>query len=516
MSFRRRMVLLAAGAVAASVVLASIVVYVVTRGELLGQTDASLRQKVTPGLPQAVQIRTDLSPAEVVRLGKEGKLPSPGSLVTRIGIHSSSGAETGTSAVLAATNHSSAGGPPGTVARLVLPRPTLGGATGYVQLLQADGKILGPEEGRSLLPITAATHAVAAGRRGAFFSDATVAGTSVRILTKHAPEAHGVWQVALPLTDVDSTLSHLQLVLAIVSLGGVALAGALGLLVSRGALVPVRRLTGAAERVARTNDLTHRIDTGGEDELGRLAESFNTMLAALERSRLAQRQLVSDASHELRTPLTSVQTNLDALAQGERLAPSERARIVAAAQAQLRELTVLVGDLVDLSKTDVEAIEVEDVRLDLAAAGALERARLHAPDCSFVLDAEPCLVRAAPARLDRAIANLLDNACKWNTPGLPVEVRVRAGLLEVRDHGPGIAAEDLPRVFDRFYRAPAARARPGSGLGLAIVRQMAETHGGTVRAANDPDAGARLTLELPPVAMTDCESAALRSDAPTA
>ena len=398
----------------------------------------------------------------------------------------------------------------------MLPRPTLGGATGYVQLLQADGKILGPEDGRSLLPVTAATRAVAAGHRGAFFSDATVAGTPVRILTKHAPVANGVWQVALPLTDVDSTLAHLKLVLAIVSLGGVALAIALGLLVSRAALVPVRRLTGAAERVARTDDLTHRIDTGEADELGRLAESFNTMLAALERSRLAQRQLVSDASHELRTPLTSVQTNLDALAVGEQLPPRERARIVAAAQAQLRELTVLVGDLVDLSKTDVEAIEVEAVRLDLAAAGALQRARLHAPDCSFVLDAEPSLVRAAPARLERAIANLLDNACKWNRPGLPVEVRVREGRLEVRDHGPGIAPEDLPRVFDRFYRAPAARARPGSGLGLAIVRQMAETHGGSVHAANDPDGGARLTLELPPLAMTDDESAALRTDAPTA
>ncbi len=149
---------------------------------------------------------------------------------------------------------------------------------------------------------------------------------------------------------------------------------------------------------------------------------------------------------------------------------------------------------------------MEDVRLDLAAGAAIERARLHAPDCRFTLDAEPCLVRAAPARLDRAIANLLDNAAKWNPSGpaaAPVEVRVAAGTLEVRDHGPGIAEQDLPRVFDRFYRAPAARGRPGSGLGLAIVRQMAEAHGGAVYAANAPDGGARLTLELPPLEMTD-------------
>ena len=268
------------------------------------------------------------------------------------------------------------------------------------------------------MPVTAATRAVAAGRRDAFFSDATVAGTPVRVLTERAGEG-GVWQVALPLSDVDSTLTHLKLVLALVCLGGIALAAALGLLVSRAALVPVRRLTGAAERVARTQDLAHRIEAGEEDELGRLAGSFNTMLAALERSRLAQRQLVSDASHELRTPLTSAQANLDALAIGDELPARERARVLAAAQAQLRELTVLVGDLVDLSKTEIDEVEVEDVRLDLAAAGAIERARLHGVgghSSTFVLDAEPCLVRAAPARLERAIANLLDNACKWNPP----------------------------------------------------------------------------------------------------
>jgi two-component system sensor histidine kinase MprB len=185
--------------------------------------------------------------------------------------------------------------------------------------------------------------------------------------------------------------------------------------------------------------------------------------------------------------------------------------VVAVAQAQMRELTVLVGDLVDLSKTDCEEMELEDVRLDLAVTEAMARAQLHAPQCRFVLDVEPCLVRAAPGRLDRAIANLLDNACKWSPPSpeaKPIEVCVRDGRLEVRDHGPGISQDDLPRVFDRFYRAPAARKRPGSGLGLAIVRQVAETHGGTVHAANDPDGGARLTLELPALAMTPSESAA--------
>ena len=428
MSFRRRMVLLAAGAVAAAIVLASVVVYVVTRDELIGQADASLRQKLVPGQPQSVQVELrHTSPAELLRLQREGKLPAgalklpPGALA-RIapggasavaglveaysGRGEAASVQKGRSVGAADASgsggivHSASGGtvaapagaatkralpaPPGlaALARLVLPNRQLGEATGYVQLVQSDGQLLRSEGPGSALPVTPAARAVAAGRRPAFFSDETIAGTRVRVLTERAPP-DGVWQVALPLTDLDTTLGHLELVLAIVSLGGIALAAALGLLVSRAALVPVRRLTGAAERVARTQDLGHRIEAGEADELGRLAASFNTMLAALERSRLAQRQLVSDASHELRTPLTSVQANLDALALGERLPAPERARIVAAAQAQLQELTVLVGDLVDLSKTEVEEVEVEAVRLDLAVAGALQRARLHAPRVPF-------------------------------------------------------------------------------------------------------------------------------------
>jgi two-component system sensor histidine kinase MprB len=568
-SFRRRMVLLAAGAVATAIVLASFVVYVVTRDELRGQVDASLRQKITPGQQTAVHIQISGTRKQLAKLAREGKLPLP--VPSAFGYSASvrpSGVQAD-SAVTAPANQTSlpaitaegsgeagtagavsagkiTGHEPATIEAkpvsthglvilakqsllhaepghpsLVLPHSELGGPSGYVQLLLSDGEVIHTPSKGYALAVTPATRAVAAGRRAAFFSNAEIDGTPVRVLTQRLAQG-GAWQVALSLSDLENTLGNLRLVLAIVSLCGVALAAALGLLVSRAALVPVRRLTGAAERVARTQDLGHRIDAGRDDELGRLSGSFNTMLAALERARLAQRQLISDASHELRTPLTSVRANLDALALGEQLPADERARILAAAQAQLRELTVLVGDLVDLSKNEIEEVEMEDVRLDLAASAAIERAQLHAPTCGFALDAEPCLVRAAPARLDRAIANLLDNAVKWNPAGKirdldavhadPIEVRVYNGTLEVRDHGPGIAEEDLPRVFDRFYRAPAARGRPGSGLGLAIVRQTAEAHGGAVHAGNHPDGGARLTLELPPLAMTSVELA--RRDEP--
>ncbi|MGD0455349.1 MAG: HAMP domain-containing protein, partial [Solirubrobacteraceae bacterium] len=375
MSFRRRMVLLAAGAVAAAVVLASVVVYVVTRDELVGQVDSSLREKLIPGAPQSVQIRSQKpSLAEMAKLKREGRpftqtftrivgRTRAGIVVGRIssqtGIVGAKAGSAGASSKQGSTEsallgeagsiegktvvaHSGSGGGtpaagavPGGIASLVLPTPKLGGAAGYAQLYRSNGDVLRSERVGSALPVTTAVRAVAAGRRPAFFSDATVAGTRVRVLTERAPEG-GVWQVALPLGDVESTLSNLKLVLAIVCLGGIALAAALGLLVSRAALVPVRRLTGAAERVARTQDLGHRIEADEQDELGRLAASFNTMLAALERSRLSQRQLVSDASHELRTPLTSVQANLDALALGDELTPAERARAVGSAQAQLR------------------------------------------------------------------------------------------------------------------------------------------------------------------------------------
>jgi two-component system sensor histidine kinase MprB len=545
MTFRRRTVLLAAGAVAASVVIASAIVYVVTRDELRGQIDTGLRQKLVPGGPQAVQIQAkSLSPAgerEAQRVAralgvaeaakqfglvapareagtlfralstapKGGKLPpgaaGPSGLLSAVEAHGGATAPAPSTAPGRRTARAPAGSPTSGV-RIVLPAPKLGGAVGYAQLLTAEGNVLRSDLGPGL-PVSTATRAVAAGRRNAFFSDVTVAGTHVRMLTERAPIGGGVWQVALPLSSVDSTLSNLRWLLGGVSLGGILLAAALGLLVSRAALVPVRRLTGAAEQVARTQDLGHRIDAEGQrDELGRLAVSFNTMLAALESSRLAQRQLVSDASHELRTPLTSVRANLDALAAGDALSESERARVINAAREQLAELTVLVGDLVDLSKTGVDSEELEDVRLDLAVGVAVQRARARTPRCRYFVRAEPCLVRAAPARLDRAIANLLDNACKWGPATGPVEVEVRNGRLEVRDHGPGIAAEDLPRVFDRFYRARGARAMPGSGLGLAIVRHFAETHGGSVRAANDPSRGARLTLELPALTMTDADA----------
>jgi two-component system sensor histidine kinase MprB len=283
----------------------------------------------------------------------------------------------------------------------------------------------------------------------------------------------------------------------VIGLGGIAGAAALGLVVTSAALAPVRRLTETTERVTETGDLSERIDATGRDELGRLAGSFNTMLAALEESTRAQRQLVLDASHELRTPLTSLRTNIEVLIGDKPLPPDERRRLLNDVVEQLGELTTLIGELVELARGERPPAQPEDVRLDLVTAEAVERIRRHRPEVTFSTDLEESVVHGVPSTIERAVGNLLDNAAKWSPPGGDVEVAVRSGgRLTVRDHGPGIDDEDLPHVFDRFYRAPTARGMPGSGLGLAIVRQVAEAHGGEVVAERAEGGGTRMTLSL--------------------
>jgi two-component system sensor histidine kinase MprB len=220
------------------------------------------------------------------------------------------------------------------------------------------------------------------------------------------------------------------------------------------------------------------------------------MLGALEDSARAQRQLVSDASHELRTPLTSLRTNIEVLSRNELLPPEDREQLLGDVTEQLVEMTALIAELVELARGDQAPAEPEDVRLDLAAAEAIERTCRNRPGIEFKPELEESVVRGVPHTIERAISNLLDNAAKWSPPGGEIEVTVRDGEVVVRDHGPGIDEQDLPFVFDRFYRAQAARGMPGSGLGLAIVRQVAEAHGGTVTAEPAEGGGTRMRLSL--------------------
>ncbi len=313
--------------------------------------------------------------------------------------------------------------------------------------------------------------------------------------------------LAQSTTATERTLARLRLVLFLVALVGVALSALAGLVVARAGLRPVGRLTAAAEDIARTGRPEPiEVDSGtSDDEISRLAVSFNAMLAALAESRDRQNRLVADAGHELRTPLTSLRTNLDLLAQsdaqaaagGPTLDPADRAALLADVRAQIDELAALIGDVVELAREDAQASTSEPLELSAVVDRAIERVRRRALTIGFDVRMSPWYLDGDAALLERAVVNLLDNAARWSPPGGEVHIRLDRGVLHVADEGPGIPAEDLPNVFERFYRSTTARATPGSGLGLAIVRQAAERHGGRVAAGVAPGGGALLTLSLP-------------------
>jgi two-component system, OmpR family, sensor histidine kinase MprB len=455
MSFRRRLALAGTAAVAVAILLALGIAFAVVRAELRGQVDETLR-------------RVAERPAKDMVIERALGGPGPGA----------------------------PGFGPRIRERLAAPDRPLAGDSRYVQLISSEGVIAPPGE-TALIPPDARAQRLAAAGEGSYFSDVEVDGVHARVYTRAVEPGLAV-QAAESVEDVDEAIDRLAVILGVVGLGGVGLAGGLGLVVTRTATRPVRELSDAAEHVARTRDLSRRIDASGDDELSRLAGSFNTMLGALERSMRAQRQLVADASHELRTPLTSLRTNVEVLAGANgSLAPGERAGMLRDVVGQLEELTGLVEDLVDLARDGEREQELEAVRLDLLVAETVARTRRLHPGREIRAQLEPTLVDGSPRRLDRAVSNLLDNAEKWSPPEAAIDVTLRSGRLVVRDRGPGFGSEDLPRVFDRFYRARAARGLPGSGLGLAIVRHVAEAHGGSVAARNADGGGAELCLTLP-------------------
>ncbi|MFG2641945.1 sensor histidine kinase [Streptomyces sp. NPDC048370] len=353
------------------------------------------------------------------------------------------------------------------------------------------------------LPVAPAAREVAAGERAPYYTNITVAGHPARMLTTDYAKGRAL-QVALRADTVEAGIEEASWWLLLTAAAGVLLAAALGYWVSRTGLAPVTRLTAAAERIAATRDPRHRIElpargaAGREDEITRLAGTFNTMLGELEQSVTAQRRLVADASHELRTPLTALRTNAELLARAERLTPEQRGRASAALGRQLREVTGLVNDLIELARDEEPTPLVEPVRLDALVEHCVEAARAHWPAVPFGVRTEVVVLPGVPARLSRLLGNLLDNAAKFSGEGLPVEVELVAlgagAELTVRDHGPGIAAEDLPYVFDRFYRAGAARSLPGSGLGLAMARQIARAHAAELVAETAPGGGALFRL----------------------
>jgi two-component system sensor histidine kinase MprB len=384
-----------------------------------------------------------------------------------------------------------------------------------VQVLDRAGRPALPAGESATLPVTDQAMAVVSGQRRLAYQDIHLGDDDYRLLTA-AAEHGGAVQVAASTESVDHPLARIGMVLVVVSACGVAVATALGFLVARTGLAPVHRLTAAVEHVAATSDVSGRIAVHGRDEIARLAESFNAMLAALRSSRAAQRLLVEDAGHELRTPLTSLRANVELLIRadsragsGRTLTAEDRAGLLRDLDAQTAELAQLVGELVDLAREEGSPEPVERVDLADLVDQAAERIRQRWPRTGLRTELAPVEVAGRPASLERMVLNLMDNAAKWSPDGAPVRVRLRLieetggggtgrwAELTVADSGPGVDPADLPRIFERFYRAPAARAMPGSGLGLAIVAQAVELHHGTVTAGAPDTGGAEFTVRLP-------------------
>ncbi|MSO79382.1 MAG: HAMP domain-containing histidine kinase [Acidimicrobiia bacterium] len=386
---------------------------------------------------------------------------------------------------------------PGAPARL--PPPALGAAGGYAQIITDTGEVRASIGTGGPLPISNAARAVAAEERDGFFSETEINGTEIRVLT--VPFGRGsALQIARPLDEVDAVLGDLRWLLLAAAGVGVIVAAGLAFLAARATLRPVHRLTETVEDVTATRDLSRRVDVEllGDDELERLATSFNAMLAALDESLTAQRRLVADASHELRTPITSLRTNIEVLAREGELSADDRERLRRDIDGQLVELSALVGGVIDLARGEEPVEHVASVRLDEVVSEAVENAEFHWPAVQFETRLTPATVTGVPDRIGLAVTNLLDNAGKWSPEGATVEVTVAGSEVSVRDHGPGVDPADVPFVFDRFWRAPAARSLPGSGLGLAIVRQVAEAHGGRATVEAAEGGGARFRVSFAP------------------
>ncbi len=452
-SFRQRLTLYSALGIAFALVAGSLATYAIERAQLRGQVDATLRN-VSKGVV--------LSRARAGSEHRVGRPPISGGVLFEVKRAS---------------------------------QPSFGTLPSYVTVIDRTGKrtlSLAPDVN---LPVLARAVEIAKTGKGDLLTDVRVKGVHLRMRAAPFGRGHAIL-VAQSLSEVDRALGRLAWSLGITAAFGVALAALVGALVARRALAPVRRLTETAERVAATRDLGERIATDGDDELGRLGATFNSMLDSLESAMRSQRQLVSDASHELRTPLSSLRTNIEVLRQRDALDEFDQAQLLHDLSEEIDELTTLVANLVELARGSQREISLHEIQLDEIAEAIVRRAQSRFPSLDFALTASPTTVWGERQELERAIWNLVENAAKWSTAGDRVDIEVGGGQVTVRDHGPGIAVPDRPFIFDRFYRSETARSKPGSGLGLAIVRQIAEIHGGEITVAEADGGGTRLRLTL--------------------
>lgn len=449
MSFRVRIALISAAVVAVAFAIAAWLTYSTTQRELIAEVDASLYE----------------------RLERIEEVNNPLDLLAVLG-----GFDSG-------------------LARGPFERGVRGFDAIFWQFVpSASGPALTDYPGEGGLPFGPPEQAVIDGQAVTAIRTVDVGDDRLRVLTSSL--SIGAMQVARSLAEVDSSLEGLAAVLRLAAIVGVLLAGVVGYFVARGVARPIGQLAAAAEHVAETQELGERIEVERSDEVGRLANSFNSMLSALDRSRSQQRQLVRDAGHELRTPLTALRTNVELLARVRDLPEDERTRMLADIESEVQELSGLVAELVELAAEPVAGeSDLEPVHLGDVAERVAEKYRRRTSR-SIDVSSDDSVVNGQPTQLERAVSNLVDNATKWSPPGSPVDVVIQEGKLTVLDRGPGIDPADRPYVFDRFYRATRARSAPGSGLGLSIVAKVAADHGGAPFVADSPT-GAAVGFEIP-------------------
>jgi two-component system sensor histidine kinase MprB len=367
-----------------------------------------------------------------------------------------------------------------------------------IAVLSPTGEVL-RSDGAVQLPVTDADRAAAADPRPSVNARTqSVDGTAYRILTVSPGEGRGAVMVARDWSEAAAVLRRLSGILAMCAVALTAIAAALGWWLAHRITKRLILLTDTAERVSATGQLDVEVPGAGTDEVGRLAGSFNAMLDRLGESQADQQRLVQDAGHELRTPLTSLRTNISLLERFEELDPDVRARVLADLRGESRELTGLVNEVLALAGGQGANGEPEPVGLASVAETVAKRARRRT-DREISVTSDESQILAPRAAVERAVWNLVDNAAKFDPSGAPVEIRVHEGTVEVLDRGPGVPAEDVAHVFDRFYRPIASRSLPGSGLGLAIVKDVADANGGRVYVVAREGGGSVFGIAWPPM-----------------
>ena len=449
MTFRSRVITATLGAAAIAVILACLASFVTTRNSLLHSVDESLNAQASQAMPSG---STSSSNGDDQRIGAYVLLVLPSGLTVPA-----------SSVPVDQTILSVAKGDTARVLRSVNVRGHF-----YRELI-----------------ISMPVGSVVSGSNGTYITKTTTAELFIVDITGQVIE-----------------LRNLVRTLLVVAAGGLLLALTLGLFLARAALHPLEKVTNEIEAIAETNDMGYRLDEGDEDELGRLRRVFNRLLSTVESSQALQRQLVLDASHELRTPLTSLRTNAQVLSKASQLSADDLLLLTGDMVTQVDELASLVTDLGELARGERSEGPIEALRLDECVDECVDTARTYAriKDISIETEVSTSTVLGRHDRLTRAVSNLLTNAIKFTPAGSEIRVTTAAGVVTVSDSGPGVATQDVPLIFNRFWRSPLSRGLPGSGLGLSIVDQVVSELGGHVDVDRDPLlGGARFSITLPTV-----------------